>query len=1032
MKININSHPRGKSSWKFNNNLLQNTDYINSIKNIINLAKHTYAIPVYSSDFIDNDNGELLEITIDHDLFLNTLLCQIRGETIRFSKQLTRNRNQEEKDLLTKITRLEREVDSETPVDEQKLNNLEESKVKLEQIREDKLKGHQIRSRYQHIKDWEKPSKYFLNLEKKNFLNKNIIELKDKNDKIISNPNKILKMQEDFYTDLFSTKNVNITQHTRYSHFLKNIPTITDNTRLEINTLINIKELEEAIKTSKNNKAPGPDGFSNEFFKLFMPELKYWLFRVYLEAIERDYLNNLILEGTITCIPKGGKDRNSLKNWRPLTHLNSIYKFFSTIISNRIKKNLGSIIAPDQTGFISKRFLGENTRLLLDTLTYCEQNSVGGLIIVVDYAKAFDTIEWPFIEYCLNLFGYGNFITNAVKLLQKNSYSKIEQNGHFSDKIILSRGCRQGDPISPYLFVICAEVLSHVIRENKDIRGLMIGETELKLSTYADDTTLFLKEDRDSMRCILDVLRWFNKISGLAINKEKTKVIKIGASRDRRIPWEGQFGLKWDYKFEVLGINYDDFNLENITELNLSLKINKIKKLIRTWSTRKLTPYGKVTIVKSLLLSKITHILLSLPSPKAQTIKSIEQIFLSFIWNDKPAKFSKAILEAEIANGGLKLHDLSTFDKALKLGWLKRYLCSQGKWKVFLDMENFDEIFNFGNDFVERMYEIIDIPFWKDILGSLKILLKCDTCTTLHNICTTPLWYNNLLKIPLKNQWLKNGVTLIGDVLTENCRIMPIENFKKFFNIKTNFLEYGGFILTIKNYIDNLEIPTRNLTRPVNSLLNIVLNRDASGVSNLYKSIHKTNPVIAQNICTKWYNKSGIILHPQDIKRSFTVTNRQIDDSYLRYTQFRTLHYRYFTNDLLVKCKIQSDDTCSVCNSAKDSNYHMLLECIPTQNLWSAVENWIRQICHNDYNLSDRRKIIGDLENKDCINIIILNTKKVLYLCKLDKKIPHIAQVKSNVRKVFNHDLYKYSINNRQTLFEKKWSLLFDFFQYNH
>ena len=98
---------------------------------------------------------------------------------------------------------------------------------------------------------------------------------------------------------------------------------------------------------------------------------------------------------------------------------------------------------------------------------------------------------------------------------------------------------------------------------------------------------------------------------------------------------------------------------------------------------------------------------------------------------------------------------------------------------------------------------------------------------------------------------VKKRCNLNRGLLTENCRIMPIENFKETFNIKTNFLEYGGFILTIKNYIDNLEIPTRNLTRPVNSLLNIVLNRDASGVSNLYKSIHKTNPAITQNICTK-------------------------------------------------------------------------------------------------------------------------------------------------------------------------------------
>ena len=189
---------------------------------------------------------------------------------------------------------------------------------------------------------------------------------------------------------------------------------------------------------------------------MFNFELKDWLFRVYQEALNRNYLNNLTLEGTITCIPKAGKSRDSLKNWRPLTLLNSVYKFNFSIISNRIKSTLENLINPDQTGFISNRFLGENTRLLLDTMNYCEQNSVGGLLVVVDYAKAFDTIEWSFINFCLELFNYGDFIKNAVQILQKNSFSKIEQNGHFSEKIQLSRGCRQGDPISPYLFVICA------------------------------------------------------------------------------------------------------------------------------------------------------------------------------------------------------------------------------------------------------------------------------------------------------------------------------------------------------------------------------------------------------------------------------------------------------------------------------------------------------------------------------------------------------------------------------------------------
>ena len=158
---------------------------------------------------------------------------------------------------------------------------------------------------------------------------------------------------------------------------------------------------------------------------------------------------------------------------------------------------------------------------------------------------------------------------------------------------------------------------------------------------------------------------------------------------------------------------------------------------------------------------------------------------------------------------------------------------------------------------------------------------------------------------------------------------------------------------------------------------------------------------------------------PYDVKRSFTVTNNQIDYTYLRYTQFRTLHYRYFTNDVL-SVNVKSDNTCSICSIDQDSNYHMLLDCRYIRQLWSEVEEWIKEISHNEYILTDRRKILGDLENNATINIIILNTKKVIYLCKLDNKKPHLLQVQLNVRKVYNHDLYKLLINNKQILFERK------------
>ena len=171
--------------------------------------------------------------------------------------------------------------------------------------------------------------------------------------------------------------------------------------------------------------------------------------------------------------------------------------------------------------------------------------------------------------------------------------------------------------------------------------------------------------------------------------------------------------------------------------------------------------------------------------------------------------------------------------------------------------------------------------------------------------------------------------------------------------------------------MDNHEKPNFNLIRPTNSLLYSIVLRDSSGVSNLYKAIHHNNSTIVQNICTKWFDKSGVILHPYEVKNSFNITNKQIDDTFLRHSQFRTLHYRYYTNNILLKCKIIDNDTCSLCQLSKDSNFHMLIDCVISQDVWSQVERWIRSLGMLDYILTDRRKILGDLENNPSINITI-------------------------------------------------------------
>ena len=133
---------------------------------------------------------------------------------------------------------------------------------------------------------------------------------------------------------------------------------------------------------------------------------------------------------------------------------------------------------------------------------------------------------------------------------------------------------------------------------------------------------------------------------------------------------------------------------------------------------------------------------------------------------------------------------------------------------------------------------------------------------------------------------------------------------------------------------------------------------------------------------------------------------------------------------MLVKCRIKDDDTCSMCASERDSNYHMLIDCPKVKDLWSKVEFWIRSLGMVDYHLTDRKKILGDLENSSQVNIILLNVKKTIYQAKLDCKPPSLSQVQANLKQVYNHEYYKCIINDREHLFERKWSLLLNFFKY--
>ena len=238
------------------------------------------------------------------------------------------------------------------------------------------------------------------------------------------------------------------------------------------------------------------------------------------------------------------------------------------------------------------------------------------------------------------------------------------------------------------------------------------------------------------------ILQEFYLISGLKINVDKTKAIKFGATRDSGMDICDDLGLIWTKEFTSLGINYNIDEFDKITDLNIQPKILEMEKLIGLWKSRNLTLIGKITITKTLLLSKIIHILLSLPKPSEDTFRMMEEIFKKKLWEDKPPKFKTSTPENTTANGGLQFPDIRKIDTIMKASWIKRIYKSDDGWASTPTFYGLNKIYEYGNIFFQKKTMTIKNTFWKNVLQSIQMINENAAIRSIEHILSMPVWYN--------------------------------------------------------------------------------------------------------------------------------------------------------------------------------------------------------------------------------------------------------------------------------------------------
>ena len=251
------------------------------------------------------------------------------------------------------------------------------------------------------------------------------------------------------------------------------------------------------------------------------------------------------------------------------------YKLAARVVAGRLLKVIHLIVAKDQTCGVPGRFIGENVSIIRDVVSFASRTSVPLAILSLDQEKAFDRVDWGFMRASLGRIRFKYSFLRWVSLFYTQVQSAVIVNGHICPFFSLSRGVRQGCPLSPLLYVLVAETLAVNIRCNPRIPGLCLPGVPLVVSPvhqYADDTTLILSTD-DSIKAVFDIYSLFEKASGSRLNQSKSKGLWLGS-------WVGRVdspvALDWSpSKLKILGIYV---GLGNLEEDNWGPRICAVKK----------------------------------------------------------------------------------------------------------------------------------------------------------------------------------------------------------------------------------------------------------------------------------------------------------------------------------------------------------------------------------------------------------------------------------------------------------------------
>ena len=699
------------------------------------------------------------------------------------------------------------------------------------------------------------------------------------------------------------------------------------------------------------------------------------------------------------------------------------------------------IINSDQNGFLKDRYIGENIRTIADVIDYTSLKQKPGIILLLDFEKAFDTIRWSFIIDSLKVFNFGPEFIQWIKVLYTDTESTVLNYGHTTGFFKLQRGIRKGCQISPYLFIIAVELLANGIRNNENIQGIKVGKSEIRISQLADDTTVFVS-DFVSIENVLKLIKKFHSISGLRLNVDKTVAKCIGSLENHRCI--EKFDLIWtDDPVHTLGITVSN-DPKIILNTNFLPRLKVFGNTLDIWNTRGLSLKGRVTILKSLAIPQLLYPMSVLPIPKL-VVDLIDNMILDFVWSKRKPKIKKDVIIQNINNGGIKVPSFSTMLEANRIGWIKRIVDgSEAKWKHILgDLVQPFSLLDFSECYLDNeTINSIGIPFYVQVYQAWNTTRVQPQSK--EEYLEQIIWCNKLIQIPAhpKKKVLKSlkwpalhraGIVKIKHLFTQDLSFVDLSQLCEEKHVRHNFIQTLGIRKAIpvswiteitsspeiRNSIDNVNLRIK--------MTGTTINICNSSTKNIYDCLI-LGRYVRPTALDKWLEVFDI--DEEDWHSIFMLPYKAARETKLQSLQYKFIHKIIPCRKWLHIQKVVDSPFCALCKDNElDDILHRFVECRKLNNFWSTLENWWNRTADYQISLTKKHIIFGlyyDNTNFSNVNYVILLGKWFIqYQINHERQIDFLGFLVILKQHLLT-ELCICTGNNTLHTFNKKWSIILE------